>query len=597
MSLAINSRLLSIVLASSVLCGSFVASNEVWADAQTMPSSEKGSAYIGGEKDFEDMSKAEKDAAKAAAKFKKIETLRVCADPGNLPFSDKNGQGYENKIAEVLAKAMGAKLSYAWRPTFERGLTRQPMSELNLCDVMLGMPTEYESLLMTMPMYRSTYVFVSRKDKKINLHNLDDPVLKKLRIGVYETSGIRNALANHGIKSNIQVMAPSHDADLVPEHQPWHQVEQVVKGELDLAGVWGPFAGWVKVKQNAPIVIQATNLMDDIVPMEFSIAVGVRKYDAVLKYALENAMEAKRQEIAKILSDYGVPLVQCSDCVIAGTLPAHGDYNIESSFDQSTEHPIIRSTLPLDTVEKWLADGADVNDELDNAVLAADLERAAFLLNKGADVNQLSKDGSAPLHIAVNNGDNPMITLLLDHHANINVHDRDGFTPLSLAAAWNRTPAVVLLASRGANLEDPIPGGYSPLFVAVGGGKFAAAKALMDAGAKVDIVEGPQSLTLLMAVATQKLPERRIVQVMSKIGPTDIAQELIRRGVDVNAVSSKGVSALMIAAARDNAPIIGLLAQANARLDNKSAEGQTALDIAKQNGNDSAVRALQLFQK
>ena len=120
----------------------------------------------------------------------------------------------------------------------------------------------------------------------------------------------------------------------------------MVNGELDIAGVWGPFAGWVKETQHAPLVLQPTNLMDDTVPMEFSVAIGVRKYDAVMKYALEDAMEAKKKEIGDILEAYGVPLVQCSDCLISGDIPAHGDYILEASEDESEDRPPNSQTSP-----------------------------------------------------------------------------------------------------------------------------------------------------------------------------------------------------------------------------------------------------------
>jgi quinoprotein dehydrogenase-associated probable ABC transporter substrate-binding protein len=585
----------AVVLIAAATAGWTVAPPR--AQAQAFLPTPKQSAYIGGEKDFEDMSRQERDAAKAAAREKKWDLLRVCADPGNMPFSDTNQEGFENKIAEALASALGARVTYAWRPTFERGLTRQPMNELNVCDVMIGVPTDFEQLLTTTPLYRSTYVFAYRNDKGIDIKSLQDPALRKLRIGVYETSGLRNALANHGTKSNIVVMGTSHDSDLVPEHQPWHQVEQVVNGELDVAGVWGPFAGWVKTTQHAPLILKPTNLMDDRVPMEFSVAIGVRKYDAVLKYAMEDAMEAKKQEIGKILADFGVPLVQCSDCLISGDIPAHGDYIVEESEDESEDRPPIHTNVPRAQVEKWLASGSDVNDELDNAAMAADTERVKFLLSrKGADINNKGNDGETPLHLAVINGDNELITLLLDRKAQIDAPDSDGYTPLALAAARNKARSVKLLTARGANLEATIPGGYTPLFIAIGQGKLSAAKALIDAGAKCDVVEGPQHLSLLMAIATQGPPERRLIQVMQVVGAVDVAQALIKNGADVNAVSSHGVTALMIAAAHDNAPMIGVLMRAGAKPEIKSEEGQTALDIAQQNGGDSAVRMLQLLQ-
>ncbi len=556
------------------------------------------SAYVGGEKNFEDMSQQERDAAKKIARTRKPSLLRVCADPGNMPFSDMKAEGFENKIAEVLAQSMGAHVTYAWRPTFERGLTRQPMSDLNLCDVMVGIPTDYEALLTTTALYRSTYVFAYRKDKNIAIKSLNDPILRTARIGVYETSGLRSALAKNGARSNVQVLATSHDADLVPAHQPWHQVEQVVKGELDIAAVWGPFAGWVKETQHAPIVLQPVNLMDDKVPMEFSVAIGVRKYDAVMKYALEDAMEDKKQEIGDILKAYGVPLVQCSECLISGDIPAHGDYILQAEEAQTTDRPPERTRTPKAQIDKSLAGGTSINDEMYNGTIAADIERVKYLLaKKGADVDYKGYDGETLLHQAVINSDLDMINLLLDHHARIDQADTDGYTPLALAAARNKTRAAKLLISRGADLEATISGGYTPLFIAIGEGKLAVAKALVDAGARCDVVEGPQHLTLLMAIASQKPPERRVVQLLQVVGPVELAQELVKHGTDANALTTRGVSALMIAAAHDNSPLIGVLMQAGADASVKSQEGQTALEIAEQNGNDSAARTLQLLQQ
>jgi quinoprotein dehydrogenase-associated probable ABC transporter substrate-binding protein len=581
------------VMLAGALNGPITACAEAPAPAAPPPAAQSSADGIS----FEDMSQQEKDAAKAAARERKVELLRVCADPGNMPFSNNKGEGFENKIAEIIGAQMGARVSYAWRPTFERGLTRQPMTELNLCDVMMGVPVDFEALLTTTPIYRSTYVFAYLKGNGIDIKSLNDPVLSKARIGVYETSGLRNALATHGVKSNIVVMGTTHDADLVPEHQPWHQVEQVVDGELDIAAVWGPFAGWVKETQHAPLVLVPTNRMDDQVPMEFSVAVGVRKYDAVMKYAIEDAMEAKKQEIGDILTAYGVPLVQCSECVISGNIPAHGDYVLEQPGDE-IEPPIRRTLTSAAEVEKSLKGGADVNEELRNAVLSADIVRVKYLLaKKGADIEQKGNDGEAPLHVAVTNGDGEMMSLLLDRKADVNERDGDGYTPLALAAARNKVKAIQLLKSCGADLEAATPGGYTPLFVAVAEGKFAAAKALMEAGAKTDVMEGPQHFTLLMAVATQRPPERRIIQLAQGTGPVEVAQELVARGADVNAVSTKGVTALMIAAARDNSALIGVLMRGGAKAGIKSEEGQTAFDIATQNGNDAAARTLQLFER
>ena len=175
-------------------------------------------------KEFDDLTPSEqiaiRAAAKAAYKAKKLGTLNVCADPGNMPLSNIKQEGFQNKLATLLGEAMGARVTYSWRPFIERGLTRQTFDE-GMCDVMFDMPANYGRLLTTFPVYRSTYVLAYRNDKGLELTGLDDPKLKDLKIGVFQTSGIREALAKRGIVDNVSLQTQTHDADLIIEHQPW----------------------------------------------------------------------------------------------------------------------------------------------------------------------------------------------------------------------------------------------------------------------------------------------------------------------------------------------------------------------------------------
>ena len=222
-------------------------------------------------KTFEELTPGERIAIRAAAKTayrkKHLENLVVCADPGNMPFSNRKREGFENKVAQVLGEATGAQVSYYWRPSYERGITRETIST-HMCDAMISIPTGYANLLTTEPLYRSTYVLAYRNDSGIDINGFDDPDLKKLRIGVFQTSAIRRVLAQHGIFENVSVHVVSHDADINEKSQPWYQVQQVVDGELDIAAVWGPFAGWLKAK-GAPITLQPVNLWEDITPLEY----------------------------------------------------------------------------------------------------------------------------------------------------------------------------------------------------------------------------------------------------------------------------------------------------------------------------------------
>ena len=134
---------------------------------------------------------------------------------------------------ELMGRAMGTGVSYFWRPYLERGLTRETFAN-NECDILLDMPADYESLLTTIPIYRSTYVLAYRDDSALHFEDLDDPRLKTLRLGAFQHSGIRLALAKHGVRDNVSIHVISHDADLSPEKQPWRQVQEVVDGDLDV---------------------------------------------------------------------------------------------------------------------------------------------------------------------------------------------------------------------------------------------------------------------------------------------------------------------------------------------------------------------------
>ncbi|NOT69879.1 MAG: quinoprotein dehydrogenase-associated putative ABC transporter substrate-binding protein [Hyphomicrobium sp.] len=547
---------------------------------------------------------ADHTALKKAALAKTLSGMRVCGDPGNLPLSDINRAGYQNKIIEMLAAEMGTTVTYFWRPYLERGITRQTF-ETGDCDVLLDLPVGFERVLTTEPIYRTTYVLAYRNDKGIDIKSLDDPKLKELKIGTFQTSGLRTALAKRGIRNNVSLHVLSHNADLNPENQPWIQVDKVIKGELDVAGVWGPFAGWQQKMKGAPIVVQPVNMWEDEIPLEFDLAIALRKIDWVLKYKFDLALEAKKTEIAKILQDYGVPLVQCSKCYVPGDLPSHGIYTkpVEAS-DGAGSGPIAADQkVTKDRLKAWLADGADINQELSNAVLGGDVARIAFLIEKGADVNKLDAQGYTALHSAARHRRAELISALLAYKADPNVLDSDGFSALHHAVLRDHPASVKALASRGANVEALTKTGFTPLALAIIEDKYKAAMALIEAGANVEVAVGDAKLTPLMLTAGK---EARVLSLgagttrVEKLNPLDpgqveVAKALIDKGAKVNAIAGSGVTALLLAAAHNNAPIVGLLAEAGADASIKTPGGETAVDLAKRNGNAAVVSLLGLL--
>jgi quinoprotein dehydrogenase-associated probable ABC transporter substrate-binding protein len=498
--------------------------------------------------------------------------LRVCADPGNMPLSNNKGEGFENKIAAVLAKAMDTSVEYYYRPGVERGQTRTTL-DAEQCDVMIDMPVDSDDVITTAPLYRTTFVLVYRSDRAYDFKNLDDPRLKKLKVGVYQTSAVREALANHGVGS-VQIHYLSHDADLVAKDQPSYQVQEVIDGKLDVAAAWGPMAGYFKSMQHAPITLQPVNMLDDSTPLEFDMAVAVRRNDKALQQSLNKALHEQKDAIRAILVEYGVPLVSCDDCIIGGDLPAHGPYQ-----QAAPEPKRAAAAVSIAQLNEWLAHGANVNTELNNAVMANDPKRVAYLLDKKhASVSAQDLQGETPLHHAIVMADASMVGFLIAHGADPNERDRDGWTPLMTAAYLDNAEDIAILAAKGADPNALSKQNLSPLAIAAQYGKDKAAVALLQAGADPARPIGEGGYTpLMLATANHSEP---------------VVQALIQKGADVNAKNSGGVTALMIAAANGRADMVELLVHAGANVKAQTDRGDTALSIAREKGDAKVIKLL-----
>jgi ankyrin repeat protein len=262
---------------------------------------------------------------------------------------------------------------------------------------------------------------------------------------------------------------------------------------------------------------------------------------------------------------------------------------------KATEKASADQVVTAERVEQWLADGADLTQELSNAVVGNDADRVKLLLSKGATVNALDTQGMAPLHHAARTRNSTLVALLAESGGDVNERDSDGFTPLLHAINRNHVPTIEMLAKKGADLELGTKGGIAPLTWAIGDGKYYAAKALIDLGANVDSRSGPEGVTPLMTIATQLTAQTRTGYIAQGPAPLELARLIISKGADLNVTSKDGVTALMVAAGHNNAPIAGLLATSGADLGIKSTAGQTALEIAEAARNEAAMGALKFI--
>jgi mxaJ protein len=242
-------------------------------------------------------------------------TLRVCADPNNLPFSNNHFEGFENKVAQLLAGEMHATLQYSWHRQ-QRGFIRETL-KAGTCDLVVGVPSGYDLVLSTKPYYRSTYVFVYLKRRNLQLRSFDDPALRPLTIGLEEIGADgantppAHALVRRGLAANI-VGFKMWDVEAV-ESPPGKIIDAVAAGEIDVAIVWGPFAGYF-VRRRPPAaaleVVPVSSTSDPpSIPFAYDIAMGVRHGESALKAELEGILDRRRADIERILEEYGVPLV------------------------------------------------------------------------------------------------------------------------------------------------------------------------------------------------------------------------------------------------------------------------------------------------
>lgn len=242
-----------------------------------------------------------------------VQTLRVCADPNNLPFSNSKGEGFENRIAELVARDLHAQVKYTWWVQ-RRGYLRNTINA-NACDLLVGVPSGLGPVLTTQPYYRSTYVFLARRGERPTVSSFDDPALRHLRIGVQliGDDGVNTPPAHALTRRNIiaNVKGYSVNADNMQPNPPARIVEAVANGDVDVAVVWGPTASYFATRERVPLTVTPVSPQIDLpfLPLVFDISMGVRHADSLFARRLDSIITRRRPQIDTILASYHVPRV------------------------------------------------------------------------------------------------------------------------------------------------------------------------------------------------------------------------------------------------------------------------------------------------
>lgn len=237
--------------------------------------------------------------------------LRVCADPNNLPFSNERREGFENRLADLVATDLDATVEYTWWAQ-RRGFVRNTL-RAGTCDVVMGVPADYDPVLTTQPYYRSSYVFVTRADRGLRFASFDDARLQALRIGVhvigddYANPPPAHALARRGLIGNV--VGYSIYGDYAQPDPPARLLDGVASGDIDVAVAWGPFAGAYAKRAAVALDVQPVEPPADLafLPFAFDIAMGVRRGDTALRDELDAVLRRQSTAIERLLAEYGVP--------------------------------------------------------------------------------------------------------------------------------------------------------------------------------------------------------------------------------------------------------------------------------------------------
>ena len=244
--------------------------------------------------------------------------LRVCADPRNMPFSDEKGEGFENKLAELVAQKLGKSLAYTFYPQAP-GFVRNTLGAYK-CDVIMGYPQGNDIVQSTNPYYRTAYALVSRPGTGFDdVDTLEDPRLKGKHIGIVAGTPPATLLAVNGLMTNAKPYPLVIDTRFDSSAEA--MMRDLAAGNIDVAVLWGPMAGYYAMKANPPMKVVPLTKEKSGPRLAYYITMGVRGADQEWKRQLNRLITENQPAINGILSSFGVPLLDDKGQPIGGVAP------------------------------------------------------------------------------------------------------------------------------------------------------------------------------------------------------------------------------------------------------------------------------------
>jgi quinoprotein dehydrogenase-associated probable ABC transporter substrate-binding protein len=231
--------------------------------------------------------------------------LRVCADPSDLPFSNDKGEGFENKIAELIGRDLNEKVSYTFFPD-SQGFIRATLGH-NKCDVIIGTAAGSGDVATTDAYYHTAYMMVTRRADNYATDKVSDWHIAGKRFGLIASTPPTDLIVEHNLMDQTSIYQLMVDTRI---NQPSHDmIKDLVAGKVDVALLWGPIVGYYTKHDNLPLKLVFLNPEDSKVRLDYHIAMGVRGSDVEFRRRLNKVIAKEQPQITKILQDYGVPLL------------------------------------------------------------------------------------------------------------------------------------------------------------------------------------------------------------------------------------------------------------------------------------------------
>ncbi|HKV53239.1 MAG TPA: transporter substrate-binding domain-containing protein [Candidatus Binataceae bacterium] len=251
------------------------------------------------------------------APLSRASELRVCADPNYMPFSDRAGEGFENKVAVLTAKLLGSSLVYTWASTRGTGGFSEFLSrnlDAGKCDAIMSMPYGSQEELTTDPYYMSSYVFISKKNKSYDLESMDSPILRKVRIGFERDTPPEDGLKLRDLLTQSEPFSVGDTENVSPASM----LQAIENGRIDVMITWEPAVGFFLRNYPDLAVSRVPNQRTTGSPEQylFPMSMAVRKNDETLKKRLDEVIKAHKESLQVILNQYNIRLYPAAGDVL-----------------------------------------------------------------------------------------------------------------------------------------------------------------------------------------------------------------------------------------------------------------------------------------